>query len=62
MENLKVLYLNPNEICKKIRHYRKTIIYNIKLLTFLDDRPVDEKERIFCNVFNINLGFWLRRN
>ena len=42
MENLAVLYLHGNDVCKKIQHYRKTIIHRLPKLKYLDDRPVFE--------------------
>ena len=51
MDNLNILYLNGNEMCKKIRNYRKSVIYNMKKLKFLDDRPVDDRERLYANVY-----------
>ena len=51
MDNLKVLYLQNNPICKKIPNYRKTLISRIKKLKYLDDRPVFEKDRRFAEAF-----------
>lgn len=51
MENLKVIYLKGNEIIKNIKHYRKTLINKLKLLTYLDDRPVDEADRLGSEAF-----------
>ena len=51
MENLAVLYLHGNDVCKKIQHYRKTIIHRLHKLKYLDDRPVFEDERRYCEVF-----------
>ena len=45
MKNLGVLYLQNNPVCKKIKNYRKTMIYEIPSLKFLDDRPIFEDER-----------------
>lgn len=45
MPNLKVLYLQGNDVVKKIPQYRKTIISKCKKLTYLDDRPIFEDER-----------------
>ena len=50
MPNLAVLYLHGNEVCKKIEHYRKTLIIKLPKLKYLDDRPVFEDERRFCEV------------
>ncbi len=50
MPNLAVLYLHQNEVCKKIEHYRKTLIIKLPKLKYLDDRPVFEEERRFAEV------------
>jgi len=46
MPNLKVLYLKGNDVTKKIKSYRKTVITSIPTLTYLDDRPVFPEERL----------------
>jgi dynein assembly factor 1 len=48
---LAVLYLHGNEVCKKIKNYRKTIIIALPKLKYLDDRPVFEDERRYCEAF-----------
>lgn len=45
MPALRVLYLSGNPAVSKVPHYRKTMVSRCKGLTFLDDRPVFEKER-----------------
>ena len=44
MPELRVLYLQGNPVVSKIPHYRKTMLSRCPGLTFLDDRPVFEKE------------------
>lgn len=38
MPNLKVLYLNNNPICSKIKNYRKTLIAEIPNLKYLGEK------------------------
>lgn len=45
MPDLRVVYLQGNPVVKKIPHYRKTMIYKLKHLKYLDDRPVFDEER-----------------
>ncbi|KAJ3128143.1 hypothetical protein HK098_005043 [Nowakowskiella sp. JEL0407] len=46
LPNLAVLNLMSNTVISKIENYRKTFISNIKSLTYLDDRPVFDNERL----------------
>jgi dynein assembly factor 1 len=46
MPNLAVLDLRSNPVIPKIKNYRRTMIQGIKSLTYLDDRPVFDKERL----------------
>jgi dynein assembly factor 1 len=52
MEKLAVLYLSGNEVTKKVKNYRKTLIIKLKNLKYLDDRPVFPEERRFCEAFD----------
>lgn len=45
MPNLKVLYLQGNEVTSKIKNYRKTMIAKLPSLKYLDDRPVFVDDR-----------------
>ena len=45
MPNLRVLYLLGNDITKKIKSYRKTVISKLPGLKYLDDRPVFDDDR-----------------
>lgn len=51
MADLRVLYFQNNPAIKKIKNYRKTFIFKIKNLRYLDDRPVFPEERRFCEAF-----------
>ena len=46
IENLKVLYLKGNEICRAIPNYRRTIIIKLSNLTYLDDKPIKQEDRV----------------
>ena len=46
IENLKVLYLRGNEVCRSIPNYRRTIIIRLNNLTYLDDKPIKQEDRI----------------
>lgn len=46
MPKLAVLNLMSNPVIAKIKNYRRAMISRIKSLTYLDDRPVFEKERL----------------
>ena len=46
LKRLKVLYLKGNEVIRLINNYRRTLIVRLKHLTYLDDRPIREEDRI----------------
>ncbi|KAJ3163653.1 Dynein assembly factor 1, axonemal [Geranomyces michiganensis] len=46
LPNLAVLNLMSNPVIAKIKNYRRVMISRIKTLTYLDDRPVFDKERL----------------
>eukprot|EP00937_MAST-01D_sp_MAST-1D-sp2_P005772 g5772.t1 len=46
MRTLRVLYLQGNEVVKKIKHYRKAVTWHCKNLRYLDDRPVFPEDRL----------------
>ena len=51
IERLKVLYLKGNDVVRLINNYRRTIIVKLKKLTYLDDRPVREEDRIGAEAY-----------
>jgi len=53
MTELRVLYLKANPCIKKTKNYRRNLICKIKLLSYLDDRPVFPEDRRFAEA-------WLR--
>ena len=46
IENLRVLYLKGNEICRSIPNYRRSIIIKLNNLTYLDDKPIKQEDRV----------------
>lgn len=46
MPNLRVLYLQGNPITRKTKDYRHVMISKCKELTYLDQRPVNNRERL----------------
>ena len=51
MPNLKVFYFKGNDCIKYIKNYRRTIILKLRRLTYLDDRPVKEEDRIGAKAY-----------
>ena len=50
-EKLKVLYFKGNEALRLINNYRRTLIVRLKHLTYLDDRPIREEDRIGAQAY-----------
>jgi dynein assembly factor 1 len=48
---LRVLYLQGNPIIAEVDSYRKTVVARCKGLTYLDDRPVEPRERRLCEAW-----------
>ncbi|KAI8901387.1 hypothetical protein BC833DRAFT_577978 [Globomyces pollinis-pini] len=53
LPKLAVLNLMGNPVIPKISNYRRTIVSKCQQLTYLDDRPVFEKERLYTNAWAI---------
>ena len=51
MPSLSTLYCSGNPFTAKIPDFRKTMIFKLKSLTFLNDRAVDHDERRTVNAF-----------
>lgn len=51
MPNLKVLYFKGNPVTRLINNYRRTLINSIHNITYLDDRPVNEGDRLGAEAF-----------
>lgn len=45
---------------KSVKNYRKSTIIKLKKLKFLDEKPITDEERIFCEAFS-NGGIELER-
>ncbi|KAJ3320358.1 hypothetical protein HDV06_005389 [Boothiomyces sp. JEL0866] len=53
MPNLAVLNLMGNPVIRKITNYRRIIVSKIKSLTYLDDRPIFDKERLTTDAWAV---------
>merc|ERR1711911_376803 len=51
LPHLKVLDMRNNPLKSSLRNYRRAILTKLKSLTFLDDRPVSDKERFIMNAY-----------
>ena len=51
LPNLRVLYIKNNPFVKKMKRYRKITTVKLKELRYLDDRPIFEEDRRFCEAF-----------
>ena len=51
MPNLKCLYLNGNDVVWNIPYYRKQLIVQLPMLTYLDTRPVFDEDRRNAEAF-----------
>jgi len=49
--NVKVLYFKGNPLIRSIQNYRKRMVKELENLTYLDEKPVDEGERLAVNAF-----------
>ena len=48
---LRVLYFKGNDVIRNIVNYRRTMIVKVEHLTYLDDRPVREEDRIGAKAY-----------
>lgn len=51
MPNLAHIKMSGNPIVRRTKNYRKQLIHDIEKLSYLDDRPVFEEERLFTEAF-----------
>lgn len=51
MPQLRCLYLAGNPVVSKVPSYRKAMIARCSQLTYLDDRPVTDEERLWCQAW-----------
>lgn len=52
MPKIAVIYLQGNNVTRKIKNYRKTMISQLPTLKYLDDRPVFEDDRLCAEAFS----------
>ena len=57
LPDLRLLKLDGNPVIRKISGYRKTLICRLKNLTYLDDRPVFEEERLTAEVAPLDITY-----
>ncbi|GBG29623.1 Dynein assembly factor 1, axonemal [Hondaea fermentalgiana] len=48
---LSAMYLQGNPCVRSLKHYRKAIVARFEKLTYLDERPVDAKEKTFARAW-----------
>ncbi|PSC73054.1 Dynein assembly factor [Micractinium conductrix] len=53
LPDLKCLYLRGNPLVSSMRSYRKTVVAALPALTYLDDRPVFELERLCAEAWSL---------
>lgn len=51
LDHLKVLYFKGNDAMRMISNYRRTLIVRLKHLTYLEDRPIKEEDRIGAKAY-----------
>ena len=51
IKTLRVLYFKGNPLIRKIPNYRKRMIRDLENLTYLDDKPIHEIERLSVDAF-----------
>ena len=51
MQGLRCLYLKGNPFVSALPHYRKAVIASCTALTYLDERPVTDEERLCCEAW-----------
>lgn len=51
LPQLRCLYLAGNPVVSKVPNYRKSVIARCSQLTYLDDRPVSDEERLLAEAW-----------